>query len=74
MKDEGQTNLVARTTEFVIRVVNIFVALPKLVEARVLGSQVLRSGTSVCAGEAAATFCVKKLAYNPILNPIKRKK
>ncbi|MEI7910139.1 MAG: four helix bundle protein [Verrucomicrobiota bacterium] len=49
MKDEGKNDLVERTTVFGLRVVKMFVALPKTEEARVLGKQVLRSGTSVGA-------------------------
>jgi four helix bundle protein len=49
MKDEGKNDLVERTTEFGLRIVRMFVALPKTEEARVLGKQVLRSGTSVGA-------------------------
>ena len=47
MKDEG--DLVSRTKMFALRVVKMFSALPKTAEARVLGNQVLRSGTSVGA-------------------------
>lgn len=49
MKDEVRNDLVERTTLFAIRVVKMFVVLPKTEEARVLGRQVLRSGTSVGA-------------------------
>ncbi len=49
MKDEGNAGLMERTTEFALRIVRMFVALPKTDEARVLGKQVLRSGTSVGA-------------------------
>jgi four helix bundle protein len=49
MKDEGNTDLVERTMEFALRIVRMFVSLPKSEEARVLGRQVLRSGTSVDA-------------------------
>ena len=38
-----------RTTEFALRIVRMFSALPKMTEAQVLGKQVLRSGTSVRA-------------------------
>ena len=38
-----------RTKAFALRVIKMFVALPKAEEARVLGRQVLRSGTSVGA-------------------------
>jgi four helix bundle protein len=49
MKDEGKNDLVERTTEYGLRIVKMFVALPKTDEARVLGKQALRSGTSVGA-------------------------
>jgi four helix bundle protein len=49
MKDKENTDLVERTTEFALQIVRMFVALPKTEEARVLGRQVLRSGTSVGA-------------------------
>jgi len=49
MNDENDNDLVQRTTEFALRVVRMFVSLPKTDEARVLGKQVLRSGTSVGA-------------------------
>ncbi|MBV9928288.1 MAG: four helix bundle protein [Acidobacteria bacterium] len=43
-----------RTKDFAIRIVNLFRALPKTDEARVIGRQVLRSGTSVAANYRAA--------------------
>ena len=45
----GNGDLGGRTTEFALRVVRMCVSLPKTVEAKVLGKQVLRSGTSVGA-------------------------
>ncbi|MDR3406168.1 MAG: four helix bundle protein [Chthoniobacter sp.] len=47
-KDEG-SDLRERTKVFALRVIKMFTALPKPEEARVLGRQVLRSGTSVGA-------------------------
>jgi four helix bundle protein len=38
-----------RTKGFALRVIRMFTALPKTMEARVLGKQVLRSGTSIGA-------------------------
>jgi four helix bundle protein len=38
-----------RTKQFALRVIKLFGALPKTEEARVLGRQVLRSGTAVAA-------------------------
>ncbi|MDI1313517.1 four helix bundle protein [Prosthecobacter sp.] len=53
MKDEAETeppfDLRERTKAFALRAIRMFVALPKTEEARVLGKQVLRSGTSVGA-------------------------
>jgi four helix bundle protein len=63
MKDEGQTDLVERTTEFALRVVKMFVALPQTEEARVLGKQVLRSGTSVGANYREAQRARSKAEF-----------
>lgn len=54
MKDEsaGESpvfDLRVRTKDFALRIVRMFTALPKTEEARVLGKQALRSGTSVGA-------------------------
>lgn len=51
MKDESEPpfDLRERTMNFALRVVQMFVAPPKTEEARVLGKQVLRSGTAVGA-------------------------
>src|SRR5437763_8914926 len=42
-----------RTKQFALRIVKLFRSLPKTDEARVLGRQVLRSGTSVAANYRA---------------------
>jgi four helix bundle protein len=42
-----------RTKQFAVRIVKLFRALPRTEEARVLGKQVLRSGTSVAANYRA---------------------
>ena len=42
-------DLETRTTDFALRIVKLFSALPKTTEAQVLGKQLLRSGTSVGA-------------------------
>lgn len=52
MKDEIE--LRARTRAYALRVVRMFIALPKATEAQVLGKQVLRSGTSVGANYCEA--------------------
>lgn len=48
MKDERK-DLGERTKEFALRIVRLYIALPKTTEAQVLGKQILRSGTSVGA-------------------------
>jgi len=65
MKKE-EYDLRNRTKEFALRIVRMFVALPKTTEAMVLGKQVLRSGTSVGAnyreayrGRSKAEFIAK---------------
>ena len=65
MKDEN-SDLRERTKAFALRVIKMYSALPKAEVARVLGRQVLRSGTSVGAnyreaqrGRSKAEFIAK---------------
>ena len=44
-----------RTKIFALRIIRFFAALPKTEEARVLGKQLLRSGTSVAANYREAS-------------------
>ncbi len=55
--------LKGRTKEFAIRIVNLFRALPKTDEARTIGRQVLRSGTSVAANYRAACRARSKAEF-----------
>ena len=48
MKEKPQ-DLRIRTKDFALRVIRLYVSLPKTTEAQVLGKQLLRSGTSVGA-------------------------
>lgn len=43
----------ARTKQFAIRIVKLFKSLPKTDEARIIGKQVMRPGTSVAANYRA---------------------
>jgi four helix bundle protein len=55
MLDPVQTKqLQERTTQFAIRIVKLFRALPRNSDTRVMGNQLLRSGTSVAANYRAA--------------------
>ena len=49
MESETPQDLRTRTIDFALRIVKLYVSLPKTTEAQVLGKQVLRSGTSVGA-------------------------
>ncbi|KPK25439.1 MAG: four helix bundle protein [Desulfobacterales bacterium SG8_35_2] len=71
---EKKKDLEERTKKFALRIIKMYSALPKSTEAKVLGKQVLRSGTSVGAyyreaslGRSKAEFvarmvdCLKEL-------------
>ena len=49
MKESQRQDLGKRTTDFALRIIRLYAALPKTTEAQVIGKQVLRSGTSVGA-------------------------
>ena len=53
----------ARTKQFAIGIVKLFRVLPKTEEARVIGRQVLRSGTSVAANYRAACRARSKAEF-----------
>ena len=48
------TNMQGRTKAFAVQVIKFYAKLPKTEEARVLGRQLLRAGTSVAANYRAA--------------------
>jgi len=50
---EFSEKMKARTKAFAVQIVKFYKTLPKTDEARVLGRQVLRSGTSVAANDRA---------------------
>lgn len=59
-------NLKDRTKQFALRVIRLYRALPRNEEARVIGKQLLRSGTSIganyraaCRGRSKAEFVAK---------------
>ena len=52
-----------RTKKFAIRIVKLFRSLPKTEEARVIGKQVLRSGTSVAANYRAVCRARSKAEF-----------
>src|SRR5215468_8904604 len=51
----GGSDLSVRTKEYALSVIRLFAELPKRTESQILGSQLLRSGTSVGAQYREAT-------------------
>ncbi len=49
MENEKPQDLRARTSNFALRIIKLYISLPKTTEGQVIGKQVLRSGTSVGA-------------------------
>lgn len=49
MSGQEKQDILDRTKAFALRIIRLYVALPKSTEAQVLGKQLLRSGTSVGA-------------------------
>jgi four helix bundle protein len=49
MSKTQEVELRARTKDFALRIIRLYVSLPKTTEAQVIGRQLLRSGTSVGA-------------------------
>jgi len=45
----AESDLLQRTKLYALRIIRLYVALPKTTESQVLGKQVLRSGTSIGA-------------------------
>jgi four helix bundle protein len=44
-----RTDLKRRTKEYALRIIRLYISLPKATEVQVIGKQVLRSGTSIGA-------------------------
>ena len=66
LRVQNGKDLKERTKQFALRIIRMYSALPKKIEAQVLGKQVLRSGTSVGAnyreasrGRSKAEFIAK---------------
>jgi len=66
LKMQNRKNLKDRTKLFALRIIRMYSSMPKSTEAKILGTQVLRSGTSVGAnyreasqGRSKAEFVAK---------------
>ena len=62
----NEEDLRKRTKQFALRIMKLVAALPKSIEGRVVGNQLIRSGTSVgtnyraaCKGRSKAEFMAK---------------
>jgi four helix bundle protein len=62
----NEEDLKKRTKQFALRIMKLVAALPKSIEGRVVGNQLIRSGTSVganyrsaCKGRSKAEFIAK---------------
>lgn len=58
-----KVDLYARMKSFALRVIRLYGALPKTVEAQVIGKQLLRSGTSIGAQYAEAKRARSKAEF-----------
>ena len=61
-----------RTKAFALRTIRMFTALPKTTEARVLGKQVLRSGTSIGANYREANRAVSRPDFTNKIGTIQK--
>ena len=61
--EKAGSPLLLRTREFALRIIKMFSALPKSTVARVLGKQVLRSGTSIGANFREASRARSKIEF-----------
>ena len=59
----ADNNLKDRTKQFALRVMRLYRALPRREEARIIGRQILRSGTSVGANYRAACRARSKAEF-----------
>lgn len=50
----NEQEMIARTKQFALRIMKLVGALPKTIQGRAIGSQLMRSGTSVAANYRAA--------------------
>ena len=56
-------DICVRTTAFAVRVTNLYAALPKTFQCQAIGQQLFRSGTSVGAHVAEASFAKSRADF-----------
>jgi four helix bundle protein len=59
----NESELIARTKHFALRIMKLVEALPKTIQGRAIGNQIMRSGTSVAANYRAACRARSKAEF-----------
>jgi len=59
----NEREMIARTKQFALRIMKLVGALPKSIQGRAVGNQLMRSGTSVAANYRAACRARSKLEF-----------
>ena len=59
----NEREMIARTKDFALRIMKLVEALPKTIQGRATGNQIMRSGTSVAANYRAACRARSKLEF-----------
>jgi four helix bundle protein len=59
----NEREMIARTKQFALRIMKLVEALPKTIQGRAIGNQIIRSGTSVAANYRAACRARSKLEF-----------
>ena len=59
----NEREMIARTKQFALRIMKLVGALPKNIQGRAIGNQLMRSGTSVAANYRAACRARSKLEF-----------
>jgi four helix bundle protein len=59
----NEREMIARTKQFALRIMKLVEALPKTIQGRAIGSQLMRSGTSVAANYRAACRARSKAEF-----------
>lgn len=59
----NEQEMIARTKQFALRIMKLVGALPKTIQGRAIGNQMMRSGTSVAANYRAACRARSKIEF-----------
>jgi four helix bundle protein len=59
----NEREMIARTKRFALRIMKLVDALPKTIQGRAIGNQIMRSGTSVAANYRAACRARSKAEF-----------